>query len=210
MVAWHGIGSKRRGLEALLDAIEQLQGAAVPASVLERDILPVRVDDYTPAMLDTLMAAGEVVWVGVERLGEKDGRIALYLTDHVTRLRPPVAAPPKLEGRVKAVRDYLASHGASFFAAIREGTGAGLSHRHGGGAVGAGVDGARHQRHAAPAARLHRRRREPAHTTAIAGALPLPPQLAPHVGGPVVAGGHGRRPRRPPPPNGAPPPRISC
>ncbi|HEV8393899.1 MAG TPA: DEAD/DEAH box helicase [Vicinamibacterales bacterium] len=126
MVAWHGIGSKRRGLEALLDAIEQLQGAAVPASVLERDILPVRVDDYTPAMLDTLMAAGEVVWVGVERLGDKDGRIALYLTDHVTRLRPPVATPPKLEGRVKAVRDYLEMHGASFFAAIREGTGAGF------------------------------------------------------------------------------------
>src|SRR5688572_1839931 len=62
MVAWHGIGSKRRGLEALLDAIEQLQGAAVPASVLERDVLPVRVDDYVPAMLDTLMAAGEVAW----------------------------------------------------------------------------------------------------------------------------------------------------
>jgi ATP-dependent Lhr-like helicase len=126
MMAWHGIGSKRRGLEALLDAIEQLQGAAVPASVLERDILPVRVDDYTPAMLDTLMAAGEVVWVGVERLGDKDGRIALYLTDHLTRLRPPVAAPPALDGRVKAVRDYLASHGASFFAAIREGTGQGF------------------------------------------------------------------------------------
>jgi len=126
MVAWHGIGSKRRGLEALLDAIEQLQGAAVPASVLERDILPVRVDDYTPAMLDTLMAAGEVVWVGVERLGDKDGRIALYLTDHVTRLRPPTAAPPKLEGRAKAVLDYLAAHGASFFTAIREGTGAGF------------------------------------------------------------------------------------
>jgi ATP-dependent Lhr-like helicase len=126
MMAWHGIGSKRRGLEALLDAVEQLQGTAVPASVLERDILPVRVDDYTPAMLDTLMAAGEVVWVGVERLGDKDGRIALYLTDHVARLRPPVTTPPKLDGRVKAVRDYLAAHGASFFAAIREGTGQGF------------------------------------------------------------------------------------
>jgi ATP-dependent Lhr-like helicase len=126
LVAWHGIGSKRRGLEALLDAIEQLQGAAVPASVLERDILPVRVDDYSPAMLDTLMAAGEVVWIGLERLGEKDGRIALYLTDHVTRLRPPVTTPPALDGRVKDVRDYLAAHGASFFAAIREGTGGGF------------------------------------------------------------------------------------
>ena len=48
MVAWHGIGSRRRGLEALLDAVEQLQGAAMPASVLERDILPARVADYAP------------------------------------------------------------------------------------------------------------------------------------------------------------------
>jgi ATP-dependent helicase Lhr and Lhr-like helicase len=126
MVAWHGLGAKRRGLEALLDAIEQLQGAAIPASVLEREVLPARVADYSPAMLDTLMAAGEVVWVGLERLGERDGRIALYLTDHLTRLRPPVVAAPRLDGRVAAVRDYLASHGASFFAAIREGTGAGF------------------------------------------------------------------------------------
>ena len=45
-----GMASARsaRGLEALLDAIEQLQGAAMPASVLERDILPARVADYTP------------------------------------------------------------------------------------------------------------------------------------------------------------------
>jgi ATP-dependent Lhr-like helicase len=126
MVTWQGVGTRRRGLEALLDAIEQLQGAAVPASVLERDILPARVDDYDPSMLDTLMAAGEVVWVGVERLGDRDGRIALYLTDHLPRLRPPLAAPPVLDGRIADVRAYLASHGASFFAAIREGTGLGF------------------------------------------------------------------------------------
>ena len=42
-------------------------------------------------MLDTLMAAGEVVWAGVEPLGDRDGRIALYLTDHAARLRPPAA-----------------------------------------------------------------------------------------------------------------------
>ena len=40
---WHGIGSGRRGLEALLDAIEQLQGAAIPASVLETRVLPARI-----------------------------------------------------------------------------------------------------------------------------------------------------------------------
>jgi ATP-dependent helicase Lhr and Lhr-like helicase len=126
LVSWHGIGSGRRGLEALLDAIEQLQGAAVPASVLEREVLPARVDDYTPAMLDTLMSAGEVVWVGLEPLGERDGRVALYLTDHVTRLRPPFAPRPELEGRAAEIVDYLGEHGASFFAAIHDGTGGGF------------------------------------------------------------------------------------
>ncbi len=126
LLSWHGIGSGRHGLEALLDAIEQLQGAAIPASVLEREVLPARVHDYQPAMLDTLMAAGEVVWIGVEPLGEKDGRIALYLTDHVERLRAPAAAKPEVEGRAAEVLDYLGKHGASFFAALHQGTGGGF------------------------------------------------------------------------------------
>jgi ATP-dependent Lhr-like helicase len=123
-VSWHGIGVGRRGLEPLLDAIEQLQGAAVPASVLEREILPARVDDYQPAMLDTLMAAGEVVWVGVEPLGERDGRITLYLTDHVQRLR--MGAKTVEEGRTADIVAFLRDHGASFFTAIHEGTGGGF------------------------------------------------------------------------------------
>jgi ATP-dependent Lhr-like helicase len=124
-VAWHGIGSGRVGLEVLLDAVEQLQGAAVPASVLEREILPARVENYQPAMLDTLMAAGEVAWVGVEPLGERDGRIALYLTDHLARLRPPSPAP-ELKGRALDALEYLREQGASFFAAIHKGTGEGF------------------------------------------------------------------------------------
>lgn len=149
LLSWHGIGSARHGLEPLLDAIEQLQGAALPASELERNILPARVQDYQPAMLDTLMAAGEVVWIGVEPLGERDGRIALYLTDHVAALRPPAIAPnasarrepekagptsPGLksrptaapEGRAAEVLDYLREHGASFFAPLHDGTGGGF------------------------------------------------------------------------------------
>ena len=124
-VAWHGIGSERVGLEALLDAIEQLQGASVPASVLEREILPARVANFQPAMLDTLMAAGEVIWVGVEPLGDRDGRIALYLTDHASRLRAPTAAPAP-EERAGDLLRYLREHGASFFAAIHQGTGGGF------------------------------------------------------------------------------------
>jgi ATP-dependent Lhr-like helicase len=125
MVSWHRIGSERRGLEALLDGIEQLQGAPLPFSVLEREILPARVADYQPSMLDTLMAAGEVVWAGSEPLGERDGRIAVYLTDHMARLRPPTP-PADVEGRGSEILAYLRSHGASFFAAVHEGSGGGF------------------------------------------------------------------------------------
>ena len=126
LVAWHGVGSMRRGPEALLDAIEQLQGAPLPFSVLERDVLPARVAGYQPSMLDTLMAAGEVVWAGVESLGERDGRIALYLTDHMPRLRPPSPTASDVEGRSAEILSYLKSHGASFFSALHEGSGGGF------------------------------------------------------------------------------------
>jgi ATP-dependent Lhr-like helicase len=129
-VSWHGIGAGRTGLEPLLDAIEHLQGAAVPASVLEREILPARVENYEPAMLDTLMAAGEVVWAGVEPLGERDGRVALFLTDHMARLRRPAtdgeSRTAERDSRADAILAYLRDHGASFFTAIHQGIGGGF------------------------------------------------------------------------------------
>ncbi|HWT64496.1 MAG TPA: helicase-related protein, partial [Terracidiphilus sp.] len=87
---WQGLVRPRRSgprhLDALLDAIESLQGAPVPASLLESAILPARVAGYDPAGLDTLIAAGEVAWAGVEPLGERDGRIALFLADKLSLL----------------------------------------------------------------------------------------------------------------------------
>ena len=71
---WQGVVQPRRGLDALLDVIENLQGAPLPASILETEILPARMVGYKPSDLDTLIAAGEVVWVGLEPMGERDGR----------------------------------------------------------------------------------------------------------------------------------------
>src|SRR5690606_30853350 len=82
LVSWHGLTHPRTGLDALLDVVEQLQGVPLIASTLERDILPARIEAYETGLLDTLLSAGEVVWRGVEPLGERDGKVALYLTDH--------------------------------------------------------------------------------------------------------------------------------
>ncbi len=122
---WQGVARRRRGLDALLDAIEQLQGAPLPASDLESGILPARIEDYDPADLDRLVAAGEVTWAGLEPLGERDGRIGLYLPDQFRLLWPLTASPAPLDEFEQQVVDYLARHGASFFAAMHAGIGAG-------------------------------------------------------------------------------------
>ena len=56
MARWQGLTAKRRGLDALLDVVESLQGAALPASEIEREILPARIADYSTGDLDTVMA----------------------------------------------------------------------------------------------------------------------------------------------------------
>jgi ATP-dependent Lhr-like helicase len=138
VTTWQGVVKRRQGTDALLDTIEQLQGAPLPASIIESEILAARLQMYEPADLDILVAAGEVVWVGLETLGERDGRIALYLADHVSRLLPPAAPvvrnrstatssrpPVEPDARQRAIIDWLRSRGASFFAALHEAAGGG-------------------------------------------------------------------------------------
>jgi len=117
--AWQHVrtatGTRRRGLEALLETVSQLQGTPIPASVLEADVLPARLEGYRGADLDQLIAAGEVVWLGVEPLGRADGRVALCFRDQLDRLAPlPVGDPPDDEVHA-ALRDHLAVRGASFW-----------------------------------------------------------------------------------------------
>ncbi|MDQ3440864.1 MAG: DEAD/DEAH box helicase, partial [Planctomycetota bacterium] len=104
LTQWHGIGRNRGGLDVLLDAIEQLQGVPLVASILEHEILPARVSGYTPAQLDTVLGAGEVSWIGVEPLGDRDGRIALYLTDHMQRLLPAAITATAVAGSANGKR----------------------------------------------------------------------------------------------------------
>jgi len=83
---WQGIGDPARGLERLDEIVGQLQGMALPVSVIERDVLPARMPTYRPALLDDLLAAGALVWIGRGPLGRDDGRVALYRREDVRRL----------------------------------------------------------------------------------------------------------------------------
>ncbi len=118
LLQWQGVGQERRGLDALVGVIEQLQGAPIAASDLEARVLPARVARFDARDLDELCATGEVIWRGMQPLGDKDGRVALYLADHYPLLAPlrgdDARAPrdPELSARV---RSLLEARGAVFF-----------------------------------------------------------------------------------------------
>ncbi len=99
--AWQGVGSEARGLDRLFEVVRQLQGVAIPASVLERDVLPARVADYSPRLLDELAAAGEVVWVGAGPLGRDDGKVMLFLRGQAPAVRPGPRRRPPRRGRAR-------------------------------------------------------------------------------------------------------------
>ncbi len=112
---WHGIGNTAPGPVRLPETIRTLQGRAVPASILEHDILSSRMS-YNPADLDLMLASGEVVWIGHGSLGTNDGRMALYFRDHVPLLLDAPAADIAPNGELHTlIRDHLAQRGASFF-----------------------------------------------------------------------------------------------
>ena len=124
---WQGVVQPRQGLDALLDVIETLQGTPITASLLETEIFPARIRGYSSADFDTLIAAGEVVWVGLERLGEHDGRIGLYLADQLPHLwaSRATATNIELDQRAKQIIEYLRVSGASFFQPLHDGVGGG-------------------------------------------------------------------------------------
>ncbi|MEN9822170.1 MAG: hypothetical protein RLZ04_596 [Actinomycetota bacterium] len=122
--AWAGVrgasARDRRGVDALVEVLGSLQGAALPAGALERDILPARLPGYRPSDLDALTTSGEVVWVGAGALGQSDGRVRLYFADQVDLLAPAWETPePVVGGLHDLLRSFLAERGASFWNALR-------------------------------------------------------------------------------------------
>ena len=92
--SWQGVGGRMRGTDGVLAVVEQLAGALVPASALESLVLPARVRDYSPAMLDELTSAGEVLWAGAGGLPGGDGWISLVPADLAPLLLPePLEVP---------------------------------------------------------------------------------------------------------------------
>ena len=115
--AWQGIGPgspPNSGPDGLLAVIDQLAGVPLPASAIESLVLAPRVRDYSPALLDELLASGEVLWSGAGPISGSDGWVAFHCADTAPLT---LAAAPQIEFSAahRAILDTLAGGGAFFF-----------------------------------------------------------------------------------------------
>ncbi|MDL9978562.1 DEAD/DEAH box helicase [Microbacterium sp. ASV49] len=117
--AWQHIDRPLEGIDGVLAVIEQLAGVPIPASAWESLILPMRVSDYSPAMLDELTATGEVVWSGHGALPGRDGWIALHPADSAPySLRPEEDA--ELSTLEQQLLEVLTGGGAYFASQLQQ------------------------------------------------------------------------------------------
>ena len=116
-----GGGSRRRRADAgaVLEAVERLAGAPVPASALESLVLPGRVPGYSPAMLDELTSAGEVVWAGAGSVGSGDGWLVLVPAESAPLLLPE-AGELTMTPLHEAVLSALDGGGGLFFRTLHD------------------------------------------------------------------------------------------
>lgn len=120
---WQHVGGGLHGVDGVAAVVEQLEGARIPASAWEAFVLPTRVDDYRPGMLDELTTSGEVLWAGAGTLAGDDGWISLHLAETAALTLPPPLPGPldPLESELLAV---LGGGGGYFFRQLVEAVGA--------------------------------------------------------------------------------------
>ena len=140
LLDWHGLTESQEGVQALASAVEQLEGFPVSAAAWEQDVLPGRIVDYAPHMLDQLLATGRFVWLRLtapraaaadpaqHRPGPlRNTPVTLVeraaLDDWRTVSPPPDSEVIGLSSAARRVLACLRSEGAMFFADLVRATG---------------------------------------------------------------------------------------
>ena len=131
---WQGLGDARReGSEALSAVLAELQGLPLAAAVWEREVLPARIVEYGPSLLDGLCSSGEVVWWRPRPHGASDSarpatvgaspiaivpRAALAAWRCLADASAEPLGSPVLSSNAERVVAALAQRGALFFVEI--------------------------------------------------------------------------------------------
>jgi ATP-dependent Lhr-like helicase len=115
LAGWQCLGAEAvSGTDGLAAVIDQLAGVPMPASAVEPLIFGQRVRDYRPAMLDELLASGEVLWSGAGALSAADGWVVFHSAETAAlSLTPPVDLDVSAAHR--AILDTLGGGGGYFF-----------------------------------------------------------------------------------------------
>ncbi|MFD0587495.1 DEAD/DEAH box helicase [Paenibacillus sp. GCM10027627] len=115
----HALSDGRlKGREGLLVVIGRLQGLFFPAAHWESFLLPSRLTDYRKEDLDALCAAGEIVWLGSRTPGQKEGKIAFFLSSSTELISPYVEKPLKEQLKHSELLALLKAGGASFLTGL--------------------------------------------------------------------------------------------
>ncbi len=132
LFGWQGVEEPGEGVETLAETLAQLEGFAIPAAAWESEILPARLQDYAPHLLDQLLASGRFTWLRLTppRVADDDKPrqagtvrqtpIVLLAREHLTywRLAAPadLSRTAPLSSGARLVLEILEQQGASFFA----------------------------------------------------------------------------------------------
>jgi ATP-dependent Lhr-like helicase len=125
-------GTQLHGVDGVWQVIQQLQGLEWAAAAWEAEVLPRRIANYDPALLDDLCLSGEVMWgrlsphPAFERETDGQGRrvrptrvapLALFLREDADWLlaSPQPQPAESLSHPAREVLSALQTRGASFF-----------------------------------------------------------------------------------------------
>lgn len=117
---WQHLGRPLEGVDGVLTVIEQFAGVPIPASAWESLVLPSRVRDYSPTMLDELTASGEVIWSGHGTLPGRDGWVSLHPTELAPFTLPEPEAEVAADSLESRVLNALGAGGAYFAGQLKD------------------------------------------------------------------------------------------
>jgi ATP-dependent Lhr-like helicase len=135
---WQHVAREKRldGRLGVREIVEQLAGFEAPASAWEKEILPARLDSYSPGVLDDLCLAGHTAWgrltptnVKAKRNGHRTTPVKSTPISLVPRRDAKLWAslqrpgePLSPSSNAAKVADFIRTNGASFFGELVEGT----------------------------------------------------------------------------------------
>jgi ATP-dependent helicase Lhr and Lhr-like helicase len=128
-------GTQLHGVDGLFQILKQLQGYEIPAAAWESVVLPRRIVDYDPELLDRLCLSGEIAWgrLSPHRAFDPDSPtkrvrptrsapIAIFRREDFSFLAAPRTETP-LSHPARDVFEVLQKRGASFFVELVKSSG---------------------------------------------------------------------------------------